>query len=124
MDLYPLNLLDHSQAIPRGYDTIWMSQFIDCFGEDDIIKILKRVKNSMDKGSKLYILEPLWDRQRYETSSYCIINTSPYFTAVANGDSKMFNSSELFGYIKKAGLKIEKSIDNLGISHTLTIVGV
>jgi len=28
----PTNMLDHSQALPKNYDAIWMSQFLDCFG--------------------------------------------------------------------------------------------
>jgi hypothetical protein len=39
---------------------------------------------------------------------------------MANGCSKMFNSTDLFDYIRRAGLEIEEMIDNLGVSpHTL-----
>jgi len=116
---HPLNILDHDNEIPKGFDIIWMSQFIDCFSEEDAIKIFSRVKESMDENSRLCILEPLWDKQRFEASSYAIINTSPYFTAMANGCSKMFNSKDLFDYIEKAGLKVEESFDGLGHTHTL-----
>jgi len=116
---YPLDILDHTTQIPKGFDIIWMSQFIDCFSQEDAIKILSRVAKSMNKNTRLCILEPLWDRQRFDTSSYCIINTSPYFTAMANGCSKMFNSTDLYSYIEQAGLIVEESFDNLGFSHTL-----
>ncbi len=119
VEFYSLDILDHNSKIPNGFDTIWMSQFIDCFSEEDAIKILSRVKESMDKNSRLCILEPLWDRQRFEASSYAIINTSPYFTALANGYSKMFNSTDLFDYIHRAGLIVEESFDGLGDTHTL-----
>jgi len=115
------NVLDNSIEIPRGYEIIWMSQFLDCFKEEDIIDLLTRVKNSMDKNSKLFIMEPLWDKQRFETSAYCIINTSPYFTAMANGYSKMFNSKDLLNYIKKAGLKVTEEINNVGICQSILI---
>jgi ubiquinone/menaquinone biosynthesis C-methylase UbiE len=119
ISFYPLDILDHNNNIPTGFDIIWLSQFIDCFSEEDAIKILSRIKKSMDKNSRLCILEPLWDKQRFEASSFVIINTSPYFTTMANGCSKMFKSSDLESYIKKAGLTIETSYDNLGFSHTL-----
>ena len=120
VDFFPLDILDHEAKIPKGFDIIWMSQFIDCFSEEDAIKILTRVRESMDENSRLCILEPLWDKQRFESASYCIINTSPYFTAMANGCSKMFNSHDLFDYVKRAGLEIDEIIDNLGTSpHTL-----
>ena len=100
---------------------IWMSQFLDCFKEDDIINILKRVKDSMDEDTRIYIMEPLWDKQRFETSAYCIINTSPYFTVMANGYSKMFNSVDLIDYINKAGLELVEEIDNLGICQNIMV---
>jgi hypothetical protein len=66
-------------------------------------------------------MEPLWDKQRFETSAYCIINTSPYFTAMANGYSKMFNSSDMIDYINKAELKVIDEIDNIGICQSILI---
>lgn len=115
------NILDDAVEIPKGYDLIWMSQFLDCFKESDIISILKRVKESMSGDARVCIMEPLWDKQRFETSAYCIINTSPYFTAMANGYSKMFNSKDLKEYIQKAGLEVEKEIDNLGICQNIVV---
>ncbi|MCF6245717.1 MAG: methyltransferase, partial [Sulfurovum sp.] len=88
IDFIAQDILDEKQEIPTNYDIIWMSQFLDCFKEEDIITLLKRMKQNMSKNTLIYIMEPLWDRQRFETSAYCIINTSPYFTAMANGYSK------------------------------------
>jgi hypothetical protein len=75
----------------------------------------------MKEGSKIYIMEPLWDKQRFETSAYCIINTSPYFTAMANGYSKMFNSTDMKSFIEEAGLDIVEEIDNIGICQSILI---
>jgi 2-polyprenyl-3-methyl-5-hydroxy-6-metoxy-1,4-benzoquinol methylase len=121
IDFISMSMLDDSKKIPQSYDVIWMSQFLDCFREKDIITILRRVKNSMSKYSKLCIMEPLWDKQRFETSAYCIINTSPYFSALANGYSKMFHSEDIKHYIKEAGLKVTKEIHNLGICQSIII---
>ena len=41
-------------------------------------------------------METLWDRQRYETASYCLTQISLYFTAMANGNSKMMLIFQLF----------------------------
>lgn len=115
------NVLDDTQKIPSGYDIIWMSQFLDCFKEEDIVNILKRIKKSMTENTLVYIMEPLWDKQRFETSAYCIINTSPYFTAMANGYSKMFNSEDMLNYIEQAGLEVVEEIDNIGICQSIII---
>jgi cyclopropane fatty-acyl-phospholipid synthase-like methyltransferase len=121
IDTYPANMLDPATVLPSGYDAAWMSQFLDCFGLDDIVRILSKAARSIDENGKIYILEPIWDRQKYETSAYCIINTSPYFTALANGTSKMFNYSEIAGCIEAAGLVISTVHDNIGFSHSLIV---
>ena len=121
IDFISLNVLDHSKELPTGYDIIWMSQFLDCFKEEDIISLLKRTKSAMKPDAHLYIMEPLWDKQRFETSAYCIINTSPYFTAMANGYSKMFKSTDMIDYIHQASLEIVEEIDHIGICQSILI---
>jgi ubiquinone/menaquinone biosynthesis C-methylase UbiE len=115
----PTDILDHQNDFPKGFDVIWMSQFLDCFSTTDIIEILKRAKKSMNKNSSLYILETYWDRQKFDISTFCLNNTSLYFTAMANGNSRMYHSDDMIQYIKQAGLSVEKIIDHLGVSHTL-----
>lgn len=115
----PTDILDHKNEFPKGFDVIWMSQFLDCFSATDIIEILKRAKKSMNKNSSLYILETYWDRQKFDISTFCLNNTSLYFTAMANGNSRMYHSDDMIQYIKQAGLSVEKIIDHLGVSHTL-----
>jgi ubiquinone/menaquinone biosynthesis C-methylase UbiE len=121
VDFFSANILNQKISLPKNYDIIWMSQFLDCFCEDDIVKILTKAKKSLSKNGKICIMEPIWDRQKFETSAYCIINTSPYFTALANGYSKMFNSADMTNYINKAGLNIVKQIDNIGICQSIVI---
>jgi ubiquinone/menaquinone biosynthesis C-methylase UbiE len=110
-----------SLPLPRGYNIVWMSQFLDCFSEEDILKILTKVYESLEYDSRVCILEPIWDRQRLETSAFCIINTSPYFTAIANGKSRMFKWDNLKNLIEKSSLEIECVHDNLGFGHSLII---
>lgn len=121
IDTYAADMLKNETQLPSGYDAAWMSQFLDCFGEVDIVKILSKIERSLEKNGKVYILEPMWDRQKYETSAYCLINTSPYFTAMANGKSKMFNLGELTRCILKAGLIVSEIHDNVGFCHSLIV---
>ena len=46
VDGVAMDLLDHSKAFPKGYDVVWMSQFLDCFPPEDIIAILQALKQS------------------------------------------------------------------------------
>lgn len=116
---HAMDVLDASGEFPAGFDVIWMSQFLDCFSEQEVVSILERAARSMDESSSLYILELFWDRQKYEASTYSLNATSLYFTCLANGNSRMYHSDLFFGLVAKAGLKIEQVTDNLGISHTL-----
>jgi len=117
--LVPLNLLDHSQPFVKDADVLWMSQFLDCFSQEDIAQLLRRAKEAMNKNSTLYILETYWDNQKYEASTYSLHATSLYFTNIANGCSQMYHSDDLRGLIKEAGLNLMKEIENVGVSHTL-----
>lgn len=113
------NLLDASVPFPKDFDVLWMSQFLDCFSEEQVVSILSRAAQSMNEHSALYIMETLWDRQKFETAAYCLTQISVYFTALANGNSKMFHSEDLFACIEKAGLKIDNIHDGLGKGHSL-----
>jgi len=98
---------------------IWMSQFLDCFSEKEIISILTRTAQSMDKNANLYILETYIDRQKYEPAEYCVVNTSLYFTCMANGNSRMYRSDDMIACIQEAGLQVVEDKDEVGFSHTL-----
>ena len=123
IDDYGMNLLDASKPFPtdKHYDVIWMSQFLDCFGEDEIVSIVSRAAKIMDGNSRLYIMETLWDRQRFETAAFCLTMTSLYFTAMANGNSKMYHSDDMTRLVEKAGLQVETIHDNLGQGHSIMV---
>lgn len=116
---YAADLLDEASVFPAPFDVIWMSQFLDCFSEEQVIGILTRAAASMQPDTRLYIMETLWDLQRFETASYCLTQTSLYFTAMANGNSKMFYSGDLIRMIETAGLEVEKMENGLGMGHCL-----
>lgn len=119
---YGINLLDASAKFPSNAiapDAIWMSQFLDCFSMDEIVSILSRAKEAMGDNTRIYIMETLWDRQRFEPAAFCLTMTSLYFTAIANGNSKMYNTEDIAECIEKAGLEIEEIYDGLGQGHSI-----
>jgi SAM-dependent methyltransferase len=117
---YPVSdLLDPEFAFPGGFDAVWMSQFLVCFSEDQVLSLLERGKKALAPQGNLFILDTYWDRQQFEIASYCLINSSPYFTAMANGNSRMYRFSKIEELIKEAGMRIESVDDGLGIGHTL-----
>ena len=119
IDTHPADLLDASQPLPGGYDVYWMSQFLDCFSEDEITSIVSRTARAMPEGSALMVLETFWDRQRYEIGKLSVIATSVYFAAMANGNSKMYHSERMRACIERAGLRVDADVDGIGLSHTL-----
>ena len=119
-----INLLDESALFPKregGLDTIWMSQFLDCFSEDEIVSILTRAKAAMDTNTRIFIMETLWDRQRFEPAAFCLTMTSLYFTAIANGNSKMYHSEDMARLVDAAGLEVETIYDGLGQGHSIMV---
>lgn len=123
IDGYGCNLLDPRTAFPndRHYDAIWMSQFLDCFSEEEIFSILSRASAIMDADTRLYIMETFWDRQRFEPAAFCLTMTSLYFTAIANGNSKMYHSDDMARLVGKAGMKVVAIHDNLGQGHSIMV---
>ena len=113
-----LDLLDHHRAFPAGFDVVWMSQFLDCFGEPDIVRLLERGKAALAPGGRLCVMEAFWDRQPNDVGELCLQGTSLYFSCMANGTSRMYHSQDFVELIASAGLRIE-SDEAIGPSHTL-----
>jgi hypothetical protein len=119
VSFYPANLLDEKTVFPKGFDAIWMSQFLDCFSEAEIVSILKRCYESISDDQYVLILEAFWDTQRFEAAAFCLQQTSVYFTALANGNSQMYHSAIFIRCVEAAGFEVEERIDEIGLSHTL-----
>jgi len=119
ISFYPCNILDESQEFPAGFDAIWMSQFLDCFSDEQIVSILKRCIRALAPDGRIFILETFWDRQRFEASAFSLQQTSLYFTVMANGNSQMYDSEVFIRCVEKAGLEVIDQKDYIGVSHTL-----
>lgn len=122
VDEYPIDILQTHTRLPEGHDVIWMSQFLDCFSDEQIVMILNKAAAVMTADTRLFIMETYWDRQRFENAAFCLQQTSLYFTCIANGNSQMYHSQVMHDCIAKAGLRIVAETDGVGISHTLTQV--
>jgi SAM-dependent methyltransferase len=118
---YPINMLDAKTKFPPAPDAILMSQFLDCFAPREIVMIIKKAAAVMGKDSRLYILEPFWDKQRFDAAKLALTHTSLYFTAIANGSSKMYSQAELENFIKQAELKLLRAHQNIG-AHEYTLL--
>ena len=116
---HALNLLDNSIPFPKNHDAIWMSQFLDCFSQEEILGLLKRAYEALDENSSLFILETYWDKQEFQASTYSLHATSLYFTAIANGNSQMYHSDDMVKLLEKSGLYVDSVYENIGVSHTL-----
>jgi hypothetical protein len=121
IDGHGYNLLDKSAPFPENFEAIWLSQFLDCFSEEEVTSILSRAAKSMNDSSKLYIMETFWDRQRFETAAYALAQISLYFTAMANGNSKMYHSEDMIRCIHNAGLTVETIHDKIGQGHSIVV---
>ncbi len=113
------NILNPDLDIPGGYDTIWMSQFLDCFADEEILLILSKCHKVCDSNTRVFINETFWDRQRFATSAFALQMTSLYFTTMANGNSQMYDSKVFYEIIEKAGFEIIAQHDMIGLSHTI-----
>ncbi len=116
---HPTDLLDPARKLEAGMDVIWMSQFLSCFSEPAIASILERAAEALAPQGQLLIMDTFWDRQRYDIAAYCLINTSPYFTAMASGNSKIYQSEDYIRLAREAGLELLTVRDDIGYCHSL-----
>ncbi len=117
--LHPHNLLDPDTVLPSGMDLVWMSQFLSCFGEAGIASIFQRAAACLAEGGQVLVMDTFWDRQRYDIAAFCLINTSPYFTAMASGNSKVYESADYIRLAEAAGLRLVTTRDGIGYCHSL-----
>ena len=117
--LHPIDMLDYSASFPDGMDAVWMSQFLTCFSIVAIGHIFRRAADCLAPGGSVWVLDTFWDRQKYAIGTYCLMNTSPYFTAIASGNSKMYESSVIVACAQANGLHLAELVDGLGICHSL-----
>lgn len=113
------NILREEEPIPGSYDIIWMSQFLDCFSDDQIIMILKKCKSALKPGGHILVNETFWDKQPFHAAMYSLQMTSLYFTTMANGNSQMYDSRVFVQLIKRAGLNMIEKEENIAQTHTL-----
>jgi hypothetical protein len=116
---YPTDILDPQSSLPTGYEMIWMSQFLDCFSEDQIVSILRKARTALPVGGRLWILELFWDRQRFEAAALSLQQTSLYFSCLANGNSQMYDSTLFLELVQAAGFEGSILADGVGDFHTL-----
>ncbi len=115
-----IDWLSENPTIPAGADTIWMSQFLDCFSKEEILKILKVAVSAMDAETELIIIETYTDRQKFGSAKLTLEATSLYFTALANGNSKMYTSEEFKTLVEEAGMTLEAD-NKVGEFHTMFV---
>jgi hypothetical protein len=116
---HPVDLLKADAALPAGNDVIWMSQFLCCFSEPEIVHILSAARRAMGAESRLFIMDTFWDRQPTEAGEVVLHATSLYFTCLANGNSRMYDAPTLLGCVERAGLKVTSEKNAIGWGHTL-----
>jgi SAM-dependent methyltransferase len=115
----PMDILDESVPFPPGQDVVWMSQFLSCFSMQQIRSIFRRARAALAPNARIHVLDTFWDRQQHEISAYCLINSSPYFTAIASGNSKMYQSRDYIRCADAEGLSLIDIRDGFGICHSL-----
>lgn len=120
IDGYGVDLLkaDH---LPNEANIWWMSQFLDCFSEEQVVHILTLINQNMKADAKVCILEVFWDRQPFEAGALSLNASSLYFTSMANGNSRFYHSRVFYDCLRKAGFYVEQDIDGLGLGHTLLV---
>lgn len=103
---YGINVIAQNPIFPKMQGAVLMSQFLDCFSEEQIISILSNVSKVVEDNTHIYILEPFIDNQQFKGAAHALTHISLYFTCMANGTSKMYSEKDMTEFVDKAGLKV------------------
>ncbi len=116
---YPANILEQAAKLPGGYDVIFMSQFLNCFTDTQIINILQKCHDVLPDNGRIIINETFWDCQQYEAGAFSLQMASLYFTTMANGNSQIYDSKVYLKVIDETGFEVVSQNNNIGLSHTI-----
>ena len=116
---YPVNILEQAAKLPGGYDVIFMSQFLNCFTDTQIINILQKCHDVLPDSGRIIINETFWDCQQYEAGAFSLQMASLYFTTMANGNSQIYDSKVYLKVIDETGFEVVSQNNNIGLSHTI-----
>ncbi len=120
---HPIDLLSEELSLPEGFDVIWMSQLLCCFGEEDVLRILRAAARALGPEGELWIVDTFWDRQKERAAAVTLMGTSLYFTTVANGRGRMYDSGTMQRLAQEAGLAVKSFEDSLGLGHSCIVCG-
>ncbi|KAG1647288.1 3-oxoacyl-[acyl-carrier-protein] synthase 2 [Nymphon striatum] len=107
-----IDWLSDNPQIPAGADTIWMSQFLDCFSKNEILKILRIAVKAMNSDTELIIIETYTDRQEFSSSKLILEATSIL------QHLQMAIATEFESLVNEAGLTLLED-KKLGDYHTM-----
>ena len=116
---HPHDILDNALPLPTGYDVLFMSQFLNCFTDKQIISILHKCHKALDEKGRIVINEVFWDCQQFEAGAFSLQMASLYFTTMANGNSQIYDSEVYLKVIDETGFEVINRQDHIGLSHTI-----
>lgn len=116
---FDTDMSDPASEIPKGYDVMWMSQFLDSFSEEKAIEVLIKCREALSENGRIFINGNYWDRQRFEVSAFSLQMTSLYFATMVNGKSHIYSYKMLEKFVTNAGLRIINTYDNISKSHSI-----
>lgn len=118
--LHACDVLDPGQPFFSGADCAWMSQFVCCFSEEQLVPLLRRTAAALPPGAPIYVLDTFWDRQTEPSAEFSLHAASLYFAVFASGDGKMYAASDLLRWGEEAGLQVTGD-HAIGAYHTLLV---
>lgn len=108
-----------AQELPKGYDGVLISHFVEIFAPDRIREVYGKVQRALEPGGKLI----LWTitANDDETGPLQAVKSSVYFIAAAGGNGMAYPASDHRKWLAEAGLDVVVERPHPEISHTFFI---
>ncbi|HEY0640302.1 MAG TPA: methyltransferase [Pseudonocardiaceae bacterium] len=101
---------DVFDSVPRGFDVVLITHFLDMFDKDDVFRILGAVHDSLDAGGQVNILVPIYPENIKDPDNYTVDFFPAFFLGCAMGQGGPQKLSTYRRWLEECGFTVTKAI--------------
>ena len=101
---------DVFEGVPKGFDVVLVTHFLDMFDKSDVFRILDGVNRSLDVGGQVNILVPIYPENIKDSDNYTVDFFPAFFLGCAMGQGGPQKLSTYRGWLEECGFTVTKAI--------------
>lgn len=118
---------DVFEGIPKGYDVVLVKHFLPMFDKSDVLRILRRVHESLEAGGQVHVLVPVFPENIKDTDNYTVDFYPSFFIGCTMGQGGPQKLSTWQNWLEECGFRVTRAITDDPANlppHALTVEAV